>query len=75
MKKMYECNGDIGCTGSTIFSTLYLTSGIWQMPLHKESVQKTASLFRASGNKNGKFFQWAYGVSLKLRKTNEENHI
>jgi hypothetical protein len=42
MKDIHECIGDIGRSESTIFSTLDLTSGCWQMPLHSDSVPKTA---------------------------------
>ena len=42
MKDIHECIGDIGKANSTIFSTIDLTSGFWQMPLHPESVPKTA---------------------------------
>jgi hypothetical protein len=42
MKEIHECIGDIGRAESTIFSTLDLTSGVWQMPLHSESVPATA---------------------------------
>jgi hypothetical protein len=35
MKMVVECIGDIGRSGSTIFSTLDLSSGFWQLPLKK----------------------------------------
>ena len=37
MKDVTECIGEIGRAGSSIFSTLDLTSGFWQMVLQKES--------------------------------------
>ena len=37
MKEIHECIGDIGRAGSTIFSTLDMTAGFWQMPLHPDS--------------------------------------
>jgi hypothetical protein len=42
IKDIHECIGDIGRSESTIFSTLDLTSGFWQIPLHSEWVPKTA---------------------------------
>ena len=42
MKNIHECIGDIGKSESTIFTTIDLTSGFWQMPLHKDSIPKTA---------------------------------
>ncbi len=34
MKGVSECIGEIGRSGSTIFSTIDLTTGFWQMILH-----------------------------------------
>ena len=42
MKEIIECIGDIGHAGSTIFSTLDLTSGFWQMPMHPKDSHLTA---------------------------------
>jgi hypothetical protein len=42
MKDIHECIVDIGRAESTIFTTLDLTSGFWQMPLHATSIPKTA---------------------------------
>ena len=53
MKDIHECIGDIGKAESTIFSTIDLTSGFWQMPLHPESVPKTAFTLPGLGQ-----FEW-----------------
>jgi hypothetical protein len=37
MKEITECIGDIGRANSTIFSTLDLTSGFWQMQFDEKS--------------------------------------
>ena len=42
MKDVNECIGDIGRAGSTIFSTMDLTSGFWQLPLQHASRPYTA---------------------------------
>ncbi len=36
MKDVEECIGEIGRAGSTIFSTMDLTSGFWQLPLEQQ---------------------------------------
>ncbi len=43
MKEINECIGDIGRANSSIFTTLDLTSGFWQMKLEPESQPLTAS--------------------------------
>jgi hypothetical protein len=42
MKEINECIGEIGRSSSTIFTTLDLTSGFWQMPLHPDDAHTTA---------------------------------
>jgi transposase InsO family protein len=53
MKDVNECIGEIGRAGSTIFSTLDLTSGFWQMPLDKSSREYTAFTIPGMGQ-----FEW-----------------
>ena len=53
MKDVSECIGEIGRAGSTIFSTLDLTSGFWQMPLDKASREYTAFTIPGMGQ-----FEW-----------------
>ncbi len=48
MKEITECIGDIGRANSTIFSTLDLTSGFWQMQLEDKS-QHGSQAFRKNG--------------------------
>ncbi len=42
MKNMSECIGEIGQSGSTLFSTIDLTAGFWQMILHSRARPYTA---------------------------------
>jgi hypothetical protein len=42
IKEINECTGDIGLANSSIFSTLDLTLGFWQMKLEEESQPLTA---------------------------------
>ena len=53
MKEINECIGDIGRANSTIFTTLDLTSGFWQMPLHPDDAHKTAFTIPGKGQ-----FEW-----------------
>jgi len=52
--------GDIGRANSTIFTTLDLTSGFWQMPLHPDDAHLHHLQFRAEDNSNGLLVQWDY---------------
>ena len=53
MKDISECIGEIGRSGSTIFSTLDLTSGFWQMVLHPKCRPYTAFTVPGMGQ-----YQW-----------------
>ena len=53
MKDVSECIGEIGRSGSTIFSTIDLTSGFWQMLLQPKSRPYTAFTISGMGQ-----FQW-----------------
>ena len=53
MKDVSECIGDIGRSGSTIFSTLDLTGGFWQLVLQPKSRPYTAFTLPGRGQ-----FQW-----------------
>jgi hypothetical protein len=49
MKEITECIGDIGRANSTIFTTLDLTSGFWQMQLDEDSQKLTAFTIPGKG--------------------------
>jgi Reverse transcriptase (RNA-dependent DNA polymerase) len=53
MKEITECIGDIGRADSTIFTTLDLTSGFWQMQLDEDSQKLTAFTIPGKGQ-----FHW-----------------
>ena len=53
MRDITECIGEIGQSGSTIFSTLDLTAGFWQMLLETSSLPYTAFMVPGQGQ-----FQW-----------------
>ncbi len=53
MKDVSECIGEIGRSGSTIFSTIDLTAGFWQMILHPRACPYTAFTVPGMGQ-----FQW-----------------
>ncbi len=52
MKEITECIGDIGRANSTIFTTLDLTSGFWQMQLDEDSQKLTAFTIPGKGQFN-----------------------
>jgi hypothetical protein len=53
MKDVSECIGEIGRSGSTIFSTIDLTAGFWQMILHPRAHPYIAFTVPGMGK-----FQW-----------------
>ena len=53
MKEITESFGEIGRANSTIFSTLNLTSGLWQMQLDEKSQPLTAFTIPGQGQ-----YQW-----------------
>jgi hypothetical protein len=53
MKSVKNCIRDIGRSGSSIFSTLDLSSGFWQLPLASDSQKLTAFTVQNFGQ-----FQW-----------------
>jgi hypothetical protein len=53
MKERTECIGNIGRANSTIFTTLNLTSGFWQMQLDEDSQKLTAFTIPGKGQ-----FHW-----------------
>jgi hypothetical protein len=53
MKEINECIGDIGRANSSIFTTMDLTSGFWQMKLEPESQPLTAFTIPSRGH-----FHW-----------------
>jgi hypothetical protein len=53
VKDVSECIGEIGRSGSTIFSTIDLTAGFWQMILHPRARPYTAFTVPGMGQ-----FQW-----------------
>jgi len=61
MKEITECIGDIGRANSTIFSTLYLTSGFWQMKLDEDSQHLTAFTILGKGQ-----FAWVTSPMVLL---------
>jgi hypothetical protein len=58
MKEITECIGDIGRTESTIFTTLNLTSGFWQMQLDEDLQRNNTFLERDSST--GSRHPWVY---------------
>ena len=53
IKEVNECIGYIGRANSTIFTTLDLISGFWQMPMHSDDAHLTAFTIPGKGQ-----FEW-----------------
>ncbi len=66
MKDIHECMGDIGSAKSTIFTTFDLTSAFWHMPLHANSVPKTAFTLPGLGQYNWYFLQLVLSDALQV---------
>jgi hypothetical protein len=60
MKDISKCIGKISRSGSTIFTTIDLTAGFWQMILHPRARHYTAFTVPGMGNSNGSPAPWAY---------------
>jgi hypothetical protein len=60
MKEITECIGDIGRANSTIFSTLDLTSGFWQIQLDEDSQTLTAFTIPGKGQTTGSLHPWVF---------------
>jgi hypothetical protein len=60
MKEITECISDIGRANSSIFSTLDLTSGFWQMKLDEKSQPLSAFTIPKKANSTGSRHQWDY---------------
>jgi len=58
MKEITECIGDIGQANSTIFMTLDLTSGFWQMQLNEDSQKLTAFTILAKASSTRSHLPW-----------------
>jgi len=70
MKEITECIGDIGQANSTIFSTLDLTSGFWQMQLDEKSQTLTAFTIPGQGQ-----YQWITSAMGLLRCPASFQHL
>jgi hypothetical protein len=55
MKEITECIGDIGRANSTIFSTLDLTSGFWQMKMDEDLQPLTTFTIPGKGQFSSQF--------------------
>ncbi len=60
MKEITECIGDIGRANSTIFTTLDLTSGFWQMQLDEDLQKLTAFTIPSKRHYTGLRHLWDF---------------
>jgi hypothetical protein len=70
MKDVSECIGEIGRLGSTIFFTIDLTAGFWQMVLHPRAHPYTAFTLLGMGQ-----FQWVTSPRGLLRCPASLQHL